>query len=138
MGTEIAAAVLVCAILEMRVAIHGLKRETRKMSGLSRDVRFIGSNCEQPKVRAHFIAATLGLVLLMVGACAVPVRAYPPRDADGKPTALPVTIVKNALAPVEPAGFDWLGFLTVAGSILAGGGLGGVTAHTLTRKKKEA
>lgn len=52
-------------------------------------------------VQAGKIAGLLLAALMLVG-CALPVRAYPPRNAEGQPTPLPVTMAKPNGAPVEP------------------------------------
>ena len=121
MGPEIVAGILVALMLEMRAAIGRIGKR----------VGAIETRCD----KRHSVGklAGAGIALLILGACAVPVRAYPPRDAEGKPTALPVVIVKDAAAPVEPKGFDWLAFLTIAGTVVAGGGIGGVAVRTFKR-----
>lgn len=56
----------------------------------------------------------ISIVILMLNGCHV--RAYPPLDAQGKPTALPVVVVDSAEPPGEPMAW-WEMLLAVGGGL---------------------
>ncbi len=85
----------------------------------------------------------LPLILLAVAVAGCQMRAYPPLDANGQPTALPVIVVKDANPPGDPMAW-WEVALAVGGGLLGVrtlgmGGRGGIAvarklAGTVARK----
>ena len=70
-------------------------------------------------------------IAAMMTSCAIPVRAYPPHDAQGEPTPMPVIMKQAGKEPVEPGvpfgGLQWTEILLsllgvkVGGDLLKGG-----------------
>lgn len=75
------------------------------------------------------------IVLCFLVSCAVPVRAYPPKNAEGQMTPLPVVMAKSNGTPVEP-GFLGLDLSTALFGVKVGGDMLKGGARSLIEKRK--
>ena len=124
MGPEIAAAAVIGLLLELRAAVHRIGKRVGNME----------NQCDARHGVGRVIGA--GIMLLLVSACAVSTSPRTPVGSDGQPQALLVRVDNKAPLSKDDT-FDWQTFLIAAGTMVLGGGVGGVVARKTKSRKGE-